>query len=138
MEGSSQVMGERVLLRCGQTSTVNCDKEAFQLLGGSSSEEASSKISANCDQVTRTSLVNSDGTIADTTHKKPFRGTGERLNSTTAMHSRQSSDSYCTSSSSSSTYSSEINQQKSKQNGLTNELGSCDQGNIVGLHRKMV
>ena len=50
-------------------------------------------------------------------------------------HSRQSSDSCYTSSS---TFS-ETNEHKNHSSGLVvEELGNCNQGNIVGLHRKMV
>ena len=107
-----------------------CDKEGFKLL-----ENNVDLVPKKCDQIQNTGYAQ-DTKAAETSDGSVIQPRLEINSKIINSHSRQSSDSCYTSSSS--TFS-DNSQNKNKANNLViGELGNCLQGNIVGLHRKMV
>ena len=106
-----------------------CDKEGVKLL-----EPNSNVAQRPCDKEFSTEVGNDErNTKAIDNYLGKGKATVDTKSSTS--HSRQSSDSCYTSSS---TFS-ETNESKTHGSCLVvEELGNCTQGNIVGLHRKMV
>lgn len=106
-----------------------CDKEGVKLL------EPNSNITQRpCDNEFEIEVGNDErNTKTIDNYLRKGKATVDIKSSTS--HSRQSSDSCYTSSS---TFS-ETNENRNHGSGLVvEELGNCTQGNIVGLHRKMV
>ena len=104
-----------------------CDKNEFPLF-----EKKSYTAREKCDKLVDTDVQ--DIRIA----KNSYGNMSEREtmnNRSSNTHSRQSSDSYIGSNSTLSDHSENANR---TNNVVITELGNCLQGNIVGLHRKMV
>ena len=112
-----------------ENSSVNCDKEGLQLLGGNIND---SKLKS-CDILMQNISVTEEIKTAATMDKTAIPSLTTLDSKPSNSHSRQGS---CTSSSS--TFSDNGQNKTNTNHPMVGELESCLRGNIVGLHRKMV
>ena len=110
--------------------SINREREGLQLLGGNIND---SKLKS-CDKMQNVGFVQGIKE-AETNDNTAIPSITTVDGESSTLHSRQSSDSCYTSSSSAV---GDNCQSKSNTNYTFAELGNCLQGNIVGLHRKMV